>query len=259
MHRLAMHIEYDGTSYAGWQRQRNGIAVQQRIEEALTSAFGHVCIIHGAGRTDSGVHASGQVAHVDLTQQAHKIPIEKVGIALNTRLPKDIRIRNVALVPNDFHARFDAVWREYTYTIALTENVFQRLYAWHPEVPFRTDVLIQALAIMRGTHDFTAISKHNPGTRSYLCNVDVCEGWINNDLLQIRIRANRFVYGMCRAIVGVAMSAARSQLTFDDIRHLLHSQSRQRAPIIVPAHGLNLCAVRYKFEVFNSITVPIIQ
>lgn len=105
---------------------------------------------------------------------------------------------------------------------------------------------------MEGTHDFTAISKHNPDTRSYVCNVTICEGKIDNDLVQIRIRANRFVYGMCRAIVGVAMSAARGQLAFDDIRHLLQSKSRQRAPIIVPAHGLNLCAVSYKFDVFST-------
>jgi tRNA pseudouridine38-40 synthase len=198
------------------------------------------------------VHASGQVAHVELTQDAHNIPIDKVAVALNTRLPKDIRIKNVASVPENFHARFDAVWREYTYSIALTENVFQRHHAWHPEVPFRSDTLLEALSIMEGTHDFTAISKHNPDTRSYVCNVTICEGKIDNDLVQIRIRANRFVYGMCRAIVGVAMSAARGQLAFDDIRHLLQSKSRQRAPIIVPAHGLNLCAVSYKFDVFST-------
>ncbi|MFN5379214.1 MAG: tRNA pseudouridine(38-40) synthase TruA [Ignavibacteria bacterium] len=259
MQRLALHIEYDGTSYAGWQRQRNGIAVQQRVEESLTSAFGQNCIIHGAGRTDSGVHASGQVAHVELTELAHNIPIDKIAVALNTRLPKDIRIKNVAVVPDEFHARFDAVWREYTYSIALTENVFQRHHAWHPEVPFHADTLVETLSVMKGTHDFTAISKHNPSTRSYICNVAVCEGMIEGDLVQIRIRANRFVYGMCRAIVGVAMSAARGQLTFDDVRQLLQSQSRQRAPIIVPAHGLNLCAVSYKFDVFAASQHPTIQ
>lgn len=252
MQRIALLIEYDGTPYAGWQRQHNGITVQQRVEEALSATYGQTCIIHGAGRTDSGVHASGQVAHVQLTDHAHNIPIEKVAVALNTRLPKDIRIRDVAVVADDFHARFDAVWREYVYTIALTESVFQRHFAWHPEVPFRTDVLLEALSVMVGAHDFTAISKHNPATKSYICSVDTCIGDIHEDMITIRVRANRFVYGMCRAIVGVAMSAARGQLSIHGVQELLRSQSRQKAPIIVPAQGLNLLAVGYTFDVFQS-------
>lgn len=251
MQRIALLIEYDGSRYAGWQRQSNGITVQQRVEESLTKTFGHDCVIHGAGRTDSGVHASGQVAHVQLGDDAHRIPMEKLSIALNTRLPLDIRIKQTALVSNDFHARFDAIWREYIYTITTSDSVFHRHYAWNPELPFSSDVLNEALTVMIGQHDFTAISKHNPDTKSYICNVDACEMWRDNDLIHIRIRANRFVYGMCRAIVGAAMSVARGRMSTSDLRELLSSRVRQKAPIIVPPNGLNLNTVGYTNEIFT--------
>ncbi len=250
MQRIALLIEYDGARYAGWQRQRNGITVQQRVEEALTKTYGHTCIIHGAGRTDAGVHASGQVAHIQLHEQAHNIPLEKLPVALNTRLPFDVRVRAATSVHDEFHARFSAIWREYIYTITTSDSVFHRHYAWNPEIPFSADTLREALEVMIGEHDFTAISKHNPDTKSYVCNVDTCSLSIDGSLMQIRIRANRFVYGMCRAIVGVAMSVARGRMTPNDLRDLLATKQRQKAPIIVPAHGLNLHAIGYESEIF---------
>lgn len=253
MQRIALLIEYDGTRYAGWQRQSNGITVQHHVEQALTKTFGHECVIHGAGRTDAGVHASGQVAHTQLYDHAHQVPLEKVGIALNTRLPFDIRIKDVVHVANDFHARFDAIWREYVYTITTSDSVFQRHFAWNPELPFQLDLLQDALNVMLGEHDFTAISKLNPATKSYICTVQKCELHESASLLTIRIRANRFVYGMCRAMVGVAMSVARKRLTVDELTHLLHSRVREKAPIIVPAHGLNLESIGYANNLFNTV------
>lgn len=257
MPRLALLIEYDGTAYAGWQRQNNGITVQQRVEQSLRATYGEECSIHGAGRTDAGVHASGQVAHVELSVHAHDVPINKVAVALNTRLPKDIRINNVAVVSPTFHARFDAQWREYIYTIALTESVFDRLYCWHPDVPFQSELLLDALHIMVGEHDFTAISKCNPATKSYICDVTACEGRITHDLIEIRIRANRFVYGMCRAIVGAAMNVARGHSSLSQLRDQLASGSRHKAPSIVPAHGLRLSSVGYATEIFADLQTNI--
>ena len=252
MQRIALRIEYDGTRYAGWQRQSNGITAQQCVEQALTKTFGHQCVVHGAGRTDAGVHASGQVAHTQLHEHAHQIPLEKVRVALNTRLPFDIRVRDVARVPDQFHARFDAIWREYVYTITTSDSVFHRHYAWNPEIPFQLDLLREALDVMRGEHDFTAVSKHNPGTKSYICNVQKCELQETNSLITIRIRANRFVYGMCRAMVGVAMSVARKRITVNDLEQLLLSRVREKAPIIVPAHGLNLESIGYPNTIFDT-------
>lgn len=254
MKRLALLIEYDGTRYAGWQRQSNGITVQYCVEKALEQAFGHSCTIHGAGRTDAGVHASGQVAHTDIQPEAHTIPLTKIPVAVNRALPNDIRIVGASYVPDNFHARFDAVWREYIYTITTSRSVFLRQYAWNPLPPFSTDLLDQALQLMIGKHDFTAISKHNPNTTSYVCDVSLCELQQNDTELSIRIRANRFVYGMCRAMVGVAMSVARGRMSLDELAHLLHTSTREKAPIVVPAHGLNLCNVGYNIDIdFHSL------
>ncbi|MBM4178583.1 MAG: tRNA pseudouridine(38-40) synthase TruA [Ignavibacteria bacterium] len=253
MKRMAMLIEYDGTRYAGWQRQSNGIAVQQCVEKALAQVFGHTFTIHGAGRTDAGVHASGQVAHTDIYPEAHAIPLAKVPIAINRALPNDIRIVGASYVPDNFHARFDAVWREYVYTITTSRSVFSRHYAWDPILPFRMDLLEQALQMMIGIHDFTAISKNNPGTTSYVCNVSICELRQHQSELTVRIRANRFVYGMCRAMVGAAMSVARGRSSLDELANLLQTNTREQAPIIVPAHGLNLCNVGYSHEIDFSL------
>jgi tRNA pseudouridine38-40 synthase len=106
---------------------------------------------------------------------------------------------------------------------------------------------------MLGEHDFTAISKHNPATKSYICTVQRCEVIEAASLLTIRIRANRFVYGMCRAMVGAAMSVARRRVSVDDLQHLLHSRVREKAPIIVPAHGLNLESIGYANNLFNTL------
>lgn len=248
MPRLRLLIEYDGTDYVGWQRQPNGVSVQQRVEEALTVAYGAPCTIHGAGRTDAGVHASGQCAHTELPEGAHEIPIEKAAVALNTRLPKDIRILSVERVHDAFHARFDAIWREYVYSIAVNPSVFNRRTSWHPEAPFDRDLFEQALQVMRGRHDFTAFSKSNPATSSYICDLQTSQAIINGDILEIRLRADRFVYGMCRGVIGASMSVARQRFTLDQLAELRDSASRSVAPSLAPAHGLCLTGVGYQDE-----------
>ncbi|MFM8771595.1 MAG: tRNA pseudouridine(38-40) synthase TruA [Candidatus Kapaibacterium sp.] len=245
MSRLRLLIEYDGTDYVGWQRQSNGVSVQQRVEEALSVAYGVPCIIHGAGRTDAGVHASGQCAHVELPDGAHEIPIEKAPVAINTRLPKDIRILGVEQVHDSFHARFDAIWREYVYSIALVPRVFNRRTSWHTDLPYDRDLFAEALASMRGQHNFTAFSKSNPSTTSYICDLQICQTSVNGDVLEVRLRADRFVYGMCRAIIGASMSVARKRLSIDELTTLHDSAQRLVAPSLAPAHGLCLVGVGY--------------
>ena len=245
MSRLRLLIEYDGTDYVGWQRQSNGVSVQQRVEEALSEAYGVPCTIHGAGRTDAGVHASGQCAHVELPDGAHEIPIEKAVVAINTRLPKDIRILGVDHVHDGFHARFDAIWREYIYSIALEPSVFNRRTSWHTDLPYDRDLFAEALANMRGRHNFTAFSKSNPSTTSYICDLQVSQTRINDDILEVRLRADRFVYGMCRAIVGACMSVARQRLSIKELTELRDSAQRRIPPSLAPAHGLCLVGVGY--------------
>ena len=245
MSRLRMIIEYDGTNYVGWQRQTNGISVQQRIEEALRSAYGVPCTIHGAGRTDAGVHARGQCAHTDLPSGAYDIPVSKASLAINRNLPKDIRIRDVQLVHDTFHARFDATWREYVYSIALRPSVFNRRTSWHLETPFDQVLFEEALSKVSGRHDFTAFSKSNPDTSSYTCNLMIVDAQTNGDVLDVQLRADRFVYGMCRGVIGACMSVARQRITIDELVNLRDSAARVVAPIMAPAHGLCLVGVGY--------------
>jgi len=252
MRPLALLIEYDGTPYAGWQNQPNGTAVQEVLEQSISQAFGVGASVVGSGRTDAGVHARGQVAHVHLPDAAHNIPIEKVSVALNTRLPRDIRIRGVEDVDADFHARYDPEWREYVYQIALEESVFTRHFAWTPDLPYDVDQLVAAAPLFEGERDFTTFSKHNPDTPSYVCNVLICRVEPGDGVLVVRIRADRFVYGMCRSIVGAMMAVARFKLSPNEIVAAFDEHDRNLQPGLAPPHGLILNHVRYPNRLFED-------
>ena len=248
MRALALVIEYDGTDYHGWQIQSTGETVQQVLEEALSDTFGVPCSVVGSGRTDAGVHARAQVAHVHLDQGAHRIPIEKVALAINTYLPDDIRILRAIEVSEDFHARFDPLWREYRYRIAKERSVFARRFAWAPEAPYNPSQLAASAEVFVGRHDFTTFSKLNPDTKSYVCNVLVCRVHANDDAYEVQIRADRFVYGMCRSIVGGMMEVARGRFTIKQVEAALQAQDRALHPALAPACGLTLHEVRYPID-----------
>ncbi len=248
---LALLIEYDGTDYVGWQNQPNGVAVQSVMEGAVAMVYGVPVPVVGSGRTDAGVHARGQVAHVDLPARANNIPPDKIAIALNTQLPRDVRIRAARLLEAPFHARFDAVWREYEYNIAREHSVFMRRYAWWPELPYREELLSEAASVFIGQHDFTTFSKLNEDTHNYACSVSVCAVEEKGDRLVVRIRADRFVYGMCRSIVGAMMSVARGRRTIQDLADALIARDRSRQEVHAPAHGLTLARIGYPTNIFT--------
>ncbi|MBU3741738.1 MAG: tRNA pseudouridine(38-40) synthase TruA [Candidatus Kapabacteria bacterium] len=247
---LALLIEYDGTDYAGWQIQPNGMSVQQRIESAMFDAFGVPCGIVGSGRTDSGVHARGQVAHTRVTD-GHDIPIAKIPVALNVRLPRDIRIRDAAEVDADFHARFGAIRREYVYVISREASVFHRRFAWKPEIPYDEGLLGNAAREFVGRHDMTTYSKHNHVIENHVCDITTCIVEPESDRLLIRIAADRFVYGMCRCIVGAMMDVARKKLPLHAIAEYREARDRSMQSPIAPAHGLILNRVSYANDVFS--------
>ena len=255
MQHIALCIEYDGTAYAGWQRQHNAVTIQSCIEDALTLCYGFPLSIVGSGRTDAGVHARGQVAHVVIPDEAPSIPVDKIPIALNTRLPNDVRIRAAQHVHSDFHARYSAIQREYIYRINSHSTVFTRSFVWTPDIPFNEDLLREALCCMEGTHNFTGISKHNPDTANYVCSVSMCRAEHHDDELRIRIRANRFVYGMCRAIIGAAYTVARGKSSIDNLRHTLQSAERGSQTPLAPPHGLALNRITYPEPVFSDLAM----
>lgn len=252
MNHVGILVEYEGTHYYGWQSQTIGNSVQQEIEKALELAYGTRIVVFGSGRTDAGVHARGQVFHINVPEGASSIPVDKIAIALNTRLAKAIRIRKAHEVEPSFHARYSAQSREYVYRIAKHHSVFDRHFSWTPDLPYDSGLFSQCIRIFGGQHDFTSISKHNPSIDSYVCNVEHCNIEENNDGIVVRIRADRFVYGMCRSIVGMAMFAARAKISIEEVCSILDSGKRSGIAPLAPARGLVLNRVRYPNGIFDN-------
>jgi tRNA pseudouridine38-40 synthase len=250
MPRCALLVEYDGTDYAGWQRQLNALTVQEVLENALESITGESLTLIGSGRTDRGVHGFGQVAHVDIPDTS-SIPEKQLAKAINSSLPPDIRVRAAAFVEERFHARFQAVRREYKYTVCNHYSVFRRRYAWQVWMPFSPTLLSDAAEVFVGTHNFTTFSKHNPDTENYCCHVEKA-AWseIEQGVWCFHIIADRFVYGMVRSVVGAMMAAATNKRSTEDLREALHSQDRARKSPLAPSTGLVLWRVRYDNDPF---------
>ncbi len=245
---LLLRLEYDGTRYAGWQHQPHGLTIQAVLEEALKRLTGHSLRAVAAGRTDAGVHARGQVVHIRVPP-SWRIPEERIPPALNSLLPEDIRVRRAQLTDRPIHARYDACARAYSYTITRIPSVFGRHFRWYVPFPFDPELLSEAAEVFLGRHDFTTFSKHQPQARSYFCTVfesrweQLCSGsW------RFHIRADRFVYGMVRALVGAMLQVARRRRTVDDLRYALAARDRRYASALAPPHGLVLERVFYPEE-----------
>jgi tRNA pseudouridine38-40 synthase len=247
--RIALLIEYDGTDYSGWQRQPNGLSVQEALEQAVAVMAGAFCTVHGSGRTDAGVHGFGQVAHIDLPD-ACTIPVDKIPRALNAALfaasHPEVAVKDAAHVANGFHARFDAVLREYRYTVARSYSVFRHRTAWQPARAFMPEYLQAAAEVFVGTHDFTTFSKHNEDTANYECVVETAS-WREKeqDVWELRIRANRYVYGMVRSLVGAMMDVAWERRSVDELRDALKARNRALGSQLAPPQGLVLWSVEY--------------
>lgn len=256
MPRCALLVEYDGTDYAGWQRQVNALTVQEVLENAIQAITGESVNVIGSGRTDRGVHGFGQVAHVDFPD-ASSIPEQQLARAINSTMPYDIRVRAATFVDDRFHARFQAVRREYKYTVSDHYSVFRRRYAWQVWTPFSTEQLSAAAAVFLGTHNFTTFSKHNPDTENYVCHVEKAE-WIKIEegVWSFHIVADRFVYGMVRSVVGAMMAVATNKRSAEDLSEALRLQDRARKSPLAPPTGLVLWRVRYDNDPFAYLDTP---
>jgi len=248
---LLLRVEYDGTSYSGWQNQLNAPTVQHQLECAWRKLTGMQSSVIGSGRTDAGVHGRGQIAHIVLPEN-FRIPEHKIAKALNSRLPKDIRITAIQLTERDIQARFDAVSREYSYSISTEESVFHRNYCWHIHFPFDVSLLRESGKIFLGIHDFTTFSKLNHDTKNYVCNVSVCEWTEFQHSVRLRIKSDRFVYGMVRSLVGVMMDIARNRRSIEEVQSALAQKNRKLISTLAPPQGLVLEKVCYPEE-FNIV------
>lgn len=243
MQNYKLTIEYDGTKFSGWQRQLNARTVQEEIEKALQQVLGYNVNITGSGRTDTGVHARGQVAHVLLNETRDA---EEIQAFLHGILPNDIVCRSVEKVPEDFHARYGAKLRTYSYTITQEKIAIGRMYAWHYASSLNTENMKKVANAIIGQHDFTSFSKENPEIKNRICNVSRSDWDINGTTYTYVISADRFVYSMIRALVGIMVNVGRGKTTYDDFMILLDKKDRlaNNNPL-APPHGLCLEKVEY--------------
>jgi tRNA pseudouridine38-40 synthase len=239
-------IAYDGTDFIGWQRQASGVSIQGLLEDALGELDGRPVTVIGAGRTDAGVHACGQVAAARLDREVDAATVVR---AVNIRLPPPVRILDASPVPADFHARFDARLKSYRYRIWNADVVspFERSYAWH--VPMALDVaaMAAAAAALRGTHDFAAFQGTGSDTQTTVRTV--VQSAISRDtgspLVVYDVAGEGFLRHMVRNIVGTLVEVGRGRYPAAWIGEVLASRDRTSAGPTAPAHGLFLMAVAY--------------
>jgi tRNA pseudouridine38-40 synthase len=258
--RLALLIEYDGTDFSGWQIQENGRSVQGDITKAFGQLFGREFQVHGAGRTDAGVHGRGMVAHVDLPVDI-EMTVFKLIIALNATTPADIVIRDIRPVPDDFHARHSALSRQYRYTIKRERTAIDRHFVWAIKRNVDESKLQAVASLLPGEHDFTSFSKRSNDVEHYRCSIEEARWDFQGTTYAFTIRANRFVRGMVRALVGAMVQAGQDLLSTDEFAALLDGpQEFARAKYLAPAHGLVLEGIAYpeRFGLWHiDLTTPL--
>ncbi len=244
MRNIKVTIEYDGTNYHGWQVQPNAITVQAAIQDALEKITKIQTQIIGAGRTDTGVHAAGQVANFHTRSQIPPISFQK---ALNAVLPRDIVITDVEEVSPDFHARFSAMSRTYRYTILnrAYPSALLRNSAYFFPKPIdvqRVDAVCQSLV---GKRDFSSFQRSGSERINPICEIYECRCWQEADLVYLEIEADAFLRGMVRAIVGTVLKLHEKEEGVDRLNEIVDARERSTAGTSVPPHGLSLLCVKY--------------
>lgn len=243
---LCLTVAYDGTAYHGFQRQANALSIQQILEERLESLFGHPVTVHGASRTDAGVHAYGQVVTCKTTSP---IPVSRIAFAAQGVLPPDISIRKAIVVPADFHARISATSKIYHYRIAnhVLPDPFLRRYAWHIRRELNIDHMRQALKHIIGKHDFSAFRASGGRPVNPVREILNAECRQDGNLLICVFHGTGFLYHMVRNLVGTLVDIGIHKLAPDDMLRIRESRDRHQAGATAPAHGLYLQEVYYDF------------
>ncbi len=248
MRNIKIEIEYDGTNYCGWQIQQNGITVQEEIMNALKQLTGDDITIHGSGRTDSGVHAKGQVANFILK---NSIPTERIPPALNGKLPKDIVIKDAVEVPAGFHAQHSAVAKRYIYHIyeSKIRSVFLRNYSYHIYYKLNRDKMKKAAKMFIGTHDFRAFMASGSTVRNTTRTIYKLDIIDEGKSLYICIEGDGFLYNMVRIIIGTLVEIGAGKMRAKQIEKLLKNGERAMAGHTAPPQGLFLDRVYYPADI----------
>jgi tRNA pseudouridine38-40 synthase len=248
-------LEYDGTNYSGWQAQKNARSIQGALIDAAQKFLDTPVEIQGAGRTDAGVHALGQVAHLETTR---KLNGETLRIGLNDLLPAGINVLTVENAHPRFHARHSAVSRSYLYLIATRRTAFGKKYVWWVKDKLHTGKMHQALAVFEGFHDFQSFAdKRMDKDASTKVDVESVRLEQFGDIIALRIVGSHFLWKMVRRIVGMTVETGRGNITTKDLEQMLHAYSDLPARHTAPPSGLFLEKVLYEGDKLLQIQPPI--
>ena len=243
-------VEYDGTKYSGWQEQKNARTIQGELRAAAEDYFGGRVELQGAGRTDAGVHALAQVAHLRVDERARRNPAEILR-GLNDRLPAAIAVVEVAPASHRFHARHDALTRTYVYQISLLKTAFSKRYVWWVKEPLDVALMARAAGMLAGRHNFICFRAADASRpdESTIVVVESAELDVDGDMVVFRIEASHFLWRMVRRIVGVVVKLGKGDITIEEFGELLEGRCRPSLDVAAwtaPASGLLLESVRYR-------------
>jgi tRNA pseudouridine38-40 synthase len=241
MNRYFLEVAYHGGRYAGSQIQQQALTVQAELEKALATYFRQSIPLTGSSRTDTGVHASQNFFHFDV--EASVVP--KAIYNLNAILPHDIAIRQLLPVPATAHCRFDAIAREYEYFIYQFKDPFLVDRAWFYPYTLDWNGLQAAAGILKEYTDFTSFSKRNSQVRTFNCSIEYSEWQLREPGAVYRVKANRFLRGMVRGLVGTMLQVGRGKITLQQFREIIEARDCTKADFSVPGHGLFLQKVAY--------------
>lgn len=255
--RYFITLSYDGTNYHGWQIQPNGMSVEERLREALSTLLRQPVETVGAGRTDAGVHARKMVAHFDFepseeappapdVMDAQGLDCQQFAYRLNRLLPRDIAVHGVELVDSDMHARFSATSRTYHYYIHTLKDPFVSAYSCEMHYPLDFDAMNKAAEWLLTQEDFASFCKAGADVKTTLCTLThACWHRLSDTSWRFEITANRFLRNMVRAVVGTLVEVGRGRITFEEFQRIVSTHSRSAAGESMPAHALFLVDVKY--------------
>jgi tRNA pseudouridine38-40 synthase len=237
-------VAYDGSSFCGWQRQDGFETVQEALEDALTAVVGESCTIHGSGRTDSGVHALGQVAHFHVDTA---LDDDRLWHALNANLPPGVAVRRVETCRDDFHAQFSARGKRYAYVVRTHRHppAFGRAYAHWVRDPLDLAAMRAAAARFHGEHDFRALANSGSPRKTTVRRIAAIRVLARRERLTFVIQGSGFLYRMARVIAGTLLEVGRGKLGVEDVARILASKDRKLAGPTAPPEGLYMLSVLY--------------